>query len=90
MEKLKINPEKDLEELEQYGFKRRYRNCYEYIREIHGKTVYRVYTTPNHGYIQIEILDKEFFINNPIMTTRDFERSDTNGYKELYNNYKCK
>ena len=38
----------------------------------------------------IKILDKEFFINNPIMTTRDFERSDTNGYKELYNNYKCK
>lgn len=25
----------------------------------------------------IKILDKEFFINKPIMTTRDFERSDT-------------
>ena len=25
MEKLKINPEKDLKELEQYGFKRKYR-----------------------------------------------------------------
>ena len=57
MKKLKINPEKDLEELEQYGFKRKHRNCYEYIREIHGETVYRVYTTPNHGYIQIEILE---------------------------------
>ena len=57
MEKLKINPEKDLEELEQWGFKRKYRNCYEYIREIHGKTAYRVYTTPNHRYIQIEILE---------------------------------
>ena len=57
MGKLKFNPEKDLEELEQYGFKRKYRNCYEYIRGIHGKTVYRVYTTPNHGYIQIEILE---------------------------------
>lgn len=57
MEKLKINPEKDLEELEQYGFKIRYGNCYEYIREIHGKTAYRVYITPNHRYIQIEILE---------------------------------
>ena len=57
MEKLKINPEKDLKELEQYGFKRRCRNCYEYIREMHGKTAYRVYTTPNHAYIQIEILE---------------------------------
>ncbi len=56
MGKLKFNTERDLEELEQYGFKRRYKNCYEYLREIDGRTVYRVYTTKNNGYIQIETL----------------------------------
>ena len=53
---LKIRDEIDLEELEQFGFKRRHRNCYEYLREINGETVYRVYTTPNHSYLQIEVL----------------------------------
>ena len=37
--------------------KRRYRNCYEYLREIHEHVVYRVYTTPNHGYIQVEVFE---------------------------------
>jgi len=53
---LRIKDSVDLEELEKFRFKRRHRNCYEYIREIHGETAYRVYTTPNHSYLQIEIL----------------------------------
>lgn len=54
---LKIKDNVDLKELEKFGFKRRYRNCYEYLREIHDHMVYRVYTTPNHCYIQIEIFE---------------------------------
>lgn len=54
---LKIKDGVDLEELEKFGFKRRYRNCYEYLREMRGRTVYRVYTTPNHSYIQVEVLE---------------------------------
>lgn len=57
MSKLMFNPEKDLKELEKYGFKKKYKNCYEYIRKIKDIPVYRVYTTPNHEYIQIEILE---------------------------------
>lgn len=53
---LRIRDDVDLKELEKFGFKKRYKNCYEYIREIKGITVYRVYTTLNHKYIQIEIL----------------------------------
>lgn len=56
-ERLKIVNDIDLEELEKFGFKRRYKNCYEYIRELNGRTAYRVYTTPNHAYIQIEVLE---------------------------------
>lgn len=40
-----------------FGFKRRYRNCYEYLREIRGHIAYRVYTTLNHGYIQVEVFE---------------------------------
>ena len=53
---LKIKDNIDLEELERFGFKRRYRNCYEYLREINGEIAYRVYTTPNNAYLQIEVL----------------------------------
>lgn len=54
---LKIRDDVDLKELEKFGFRKRYKNCYEYIREIQGKTAYRIYTTLNHGYIQIEIFE---------------------------------
>ena len=54
---LKIKDNVDLKELEKFGFKRRYRNCYEYLREMRGRTVYRVYTTPSHSYIQVEVLE---------------------------------
>ena len=27
------------------------------MREIHEHVVYRVYTTPNHGYIQVEVFE---------------------------------
>lgn len=54
---LKIKDEVDLCELEKFGFIRRYRNCYEYIREVHGRTAYRVYTTPNYNYLQVEVLE---------------------------------
>lgn len=54
---LKINPKKDIKELEKFGFKPKYNNCYEYIREIEGKRVYRIYTTLTHKYIQIEIFE---------------------------------
>ena len=57
MPKLKIKDGVNLEELEKFGFKRRYRNCYEYSREIQKHIVYRVYTTPNHGYIQVEVFE---------------------------------
>lgn len=57
MSKLMFNPEKDIKELEKYGFKKKYENCYEYIREIKDIPVYRVYTTLKHKYIQIEILE---------------------------------
>lgn len=33
MSKLMFNPEKDIKELEKYGFKKKYENCYEYIAE---------------------------------------------------------
>ena len=54
---LKIKDDVDLKELEKFGFKRRYRNCYEYLREIHEHVAYRVYTTSNHGYIQVEVFE---------------------------------
>ena len=57
MSKLMFNPKKDLKELEKFRFKKKYENCYEYIREIKDIPVYRVYTTLNHKYIQIEILE---------------------------------
>lgn len=57
MSKLMFNPEKDIKELEKYGFKKKYENCYEYIRKIKDIPVYRVYTTLRHKYIQIEILE---------------------------------
>ena len=47
----------DLKELEKFGFQHRYEKCYEYIRELEGKTAYRVYTTKNHQYLQIEIFE---------------------------------
>lgn len=54
---LKINPKKDINELEKFRFKKRYNDCYEYIREIKGETAYRIYTTLRHKYIQIEIFE---------------------------------
>ena len=56
-DKLKIRDDVDLKELEKFGFKKKYKNCYEYIRKIEGIPVYRVYTTLRHKYIQIEILE---------------------------------
>lgn len=53
---LKIRDDINLKELEKFGFKKRYKNCYEYIREIEGIPVYRVYTTLRDKYIQVEIL----------------------------------
>lgn len=53
---LKIKDNVDLKELEKFGFKQRYKKCYEYIREIDGITAYRIYTTLNHTYLHIEIL----------------------------------
>lgn len=55
--KVKIKENINLEELEKFGFKKRYTNSYEYIRNINNKTVYRVFTTLNHKYLQIEILE---------------------------------
>lgn len=52
---LKIKDSVDLKELEKFGFKHKYEKVYEYVREIEGKTAYRVYTTKNHSYLQIEI-----------------------------------
>lgn len=53
---LKIKDDVDLKELEKFGFKHRYEKVYEYIREIDGMTVYRIYTTNRHHILQIEIL----------------------------------
>ena len=52
---LKIKDNVKLKELEKFGFKHKYEKVYEYVREIEGKTAYRVYTTKNHSYLQIEI-----------------------------------
>lgn len=54
---LKINPEKDIKELEKFGFRKKNNGNYEYIREIEDKLVYRVYTTLRHKYIQIEMYE---------------------------------
>ena len=54
---LKIKDDVDLNELEKFGFKKRYKKCYEYFREIDGHIAYRVYTTLNNAYIQIEIFN---------------------------------
>jgi hypothetical protein len=52
---LKIKDNVDLKELEKFGFKRKNEKCYEYLRILNGETAYRVYTTLNHQYIQIQI-----------------------------------
>lgn len=54
---LKIKDGVDLKELEKFGFKYRYGKCYEYIRELDGRTAYRIYTTKNHANLQIEIFE---------------------------------
>ena len=54
---LKIKDNVDLKELEKFGFKHRYGKCYEYIRELNGINVYRIYTTKNHANIQIEVFE---------------------------------
>ena len=54
---LKIKDNVDLKELEKFGFKHKYEKVYEYVREIEGKTAYRVYTTKNHSYLQIETFE---------------------------------
>lgn len=55
---LKIKDDVDLKELEKYGFKHRYGRCYEYIRELDGRTAYRIYTTKNHANLQIEVFEQ--------------------------------
>ena len=52
---LKIKDNVDLKELEKFGFNKRTAINYEYVREIEGKTAYRIYTTSRHKNIQIEV-----------------------------------
>ena len=54
---LKIKDDVDLKELEKFGFKHRYGNCYEYIRELDGRIAYRIYTTKRHVNLQIEVFE---------------------------------
>lgn len=52
---LRLKKDADVRELEMLGFKKRTEKCYEFIREIDGKILYRVYTTARHQNIQVEV-----------------------------------
>lgn len=54
---LKIKDDVDLKELEKFGFEYKYGNVYQYLRKIDGRIPYRIYTTKNHKYLQIEIFE---------------------------------
>lgn len=60
MGRIMFNPEKDISELEKYGFVyRAYNGAWSYFREIGigTKPAYEVYITPTHRYLQIKIFN---------------------------------
>lgn len=60
MGRIMFNPEKDISELEKYGFVHMTDNgAWSYFREIGTgtKPAYEVYITPTHRYLQIKIFN---------------------------------
>lgn len=54
-----FNPEKDISELEKYGFVHTINDgAWSYFREIEDAPAYEVYITPTHRYLQIKIFNR--------------------------------
>lgn len=59
MGRIMFNPEKDISELEKYGFVyRTYDGAWSFFREIKNAPAYEVYITPMHRYLQIKIFNR--------------------------------
>ena len=59
MGRIMFNPEKDISELEKYGFVyRTYDGAWSLFREIKNVPAYEVYITPTHRYLQINIFNR--------------------------------
>lgn len=59
MGRIMFNPEKDISELEKYGFVyRTYDGAWSFFREIKNASAYEVYITPTHRYLQINIFNR--------------------------------
>lgn len=58
MGRIMFNPEKDISELEKYGFVyRTYDGAWSFFRKIKNALAYEVYITPTHRYLQIKIFN---------------------------------
>ena len=58
MSRIMFNPEKDISELEKYGFVRAIEGeAWIFSREIGTMPAYKVYITPKHRYLQIMIFN---------------------------------
>lgn len=59
MGRIMFNPEKDISELEKYGFVyRTYDGAWSFFREIKNAPAYELYITPTHRYLQINIFNR--------------------------------
>ena len=58
MSRIMFNPEKDISELEKYGFVHTINDgAWSYFRAIGTKPAYKVYITPKHRYLQIKVFN---------------------------------
>ena len=53
MSRLMFNPEKEITELERYGFSRARNGAWIILRELEEIPMYELYITPTHRYLQI-------------------------------------
>ena len=59
MGRIMFNPEKDISELEKYGFVHMTDDgAWSFFREIKNAPAYEVYITPTHRYLQINIFNR--------------------------------
>lgn len=60
MGRIMFNPEKDISELEKYGFVYTINDgAWSYFREIKDAPAYEAYITPTHRYLQIKIFNRD-------------------------------